>query len=159
MRHALAYISYLKKLYLSNLRGHSLTNINSLVTYTDVKLFNKNQWKYCIWYYWPKHTLLLTYINTLGGPPFHGPPSCEAPLQPTIYLRFMVLIVLVFFIGSSFKVKISHLFGGNLTSLNYLWYECKIGFLFSKKRKAVVSFTKDILNKGLLYILEAGLKN
>ena len=22
---------------------------------------------------------------TLGGPPFHGPPSCEAPRQPTMY--------------------------------------------------------------------------
>ena len=22
---------------------------------------------------------------TLGGPPSHGPPSCEAPPQPTIY--------------------------------------------------------------------------
>ena len=22
---------------------------------------------------------------TLGGPPFHGPPSCQAPRQPTIY--------------------------------------------------------------------------
>ena len=31
-----------------------------------------------------KYSVFGTY--TLGGPPFHGPPSCKAPRQPTMYV-------------------------------------------------------------------------
>ena len=34
---------------------------------------------------WPRYPYANEIPYTLGGPPFHGPPSCEAPRQPTIH--------------------------------------------------------------------------
>ena len=44
---------------------------------------------------------LRQWVYTLGGPPFHGPPSCETPRQPTIYIRCLIDILVLS--GTSFR--------------------------------------------------------